>query len=167
MLKVEVDGNSIRLAMKELDNINPELRKTMKRELASALEGMANEIKSAAPSTAPLSGMNNNGRLRYGKVRKPTVSVTPGRSKRGVSFISIKVGATPEAGFKMAELAGSRMQIKTRQGANFIRVMNERYPMQGKAGRFAYSKFRALRPEVITKATEIVERYMALVNRKL
>lgn len=167
MLNVTVDGASIRLAMKELDNINPELKKTMKKELATELESIANEIKSSVPSTAPLSGMVNNGRLRYGKVRKPLVSVTPGRSKRGVSFISIKVGASPEAGFQMAELAGSRNQVKTRQGANFIKVMNERYPMRGKGGRFAYTTFRQLRPEVIAKATAIVERYMALVNRKL
>lgn len=167
MLKVQVDGASIRLAMKELDNVSPDLRKMMKKDLAQALEATAAKIKSSAPTEAPLSGMANNGRLRYGKIRKPLISVTPGRSKRGVSFISIKIGATPEAGFQMAELAGSRMNIKTRQGANFVKVINERHPMKGKAGRFVYDSFRKHRSEVIAKATLIVERYMALLNRKL
>jgi hypothetical protein len=189
-VKVTVDGNSIRTALKELEAIAPGLKKDMANSLKSQLESVASDIAGSVPGASPLSGMNARGRLRWAKIRKPTVSITPGRSKRGQSFVSIKVGANPEAGLLMAELAGSKNRAggwkpevasysrsgggtvkgyrnTGKQGEALIHALNARYPMKGKAGRFLYNKFRQLRPEIVFKATNIANKYLELVNRKL
>jgi hypothetical protein len=48
-----------------------------------------------------------------------------------------------------------------------IDVLNQRFPMRGKGGRFAYTKFRTLRPDAVKLATSIVESAVAKINRKL
>lgn len=165
MLKVSVDTVHIRQAMKELDNVNPELKKYMRKELKDALAPEVAQIKGSIP-VMPLSGMARESRLQWSPKIRANVSVTPGSSKFGRSFISIKITSANEAAFKMVELAGTRMQIKTRQGAAMVRVLGERYPLKGKGGRFAWAKFMAVRPDVINRAENIVNKYMALINRK-
>lgn len=187
MLKtsVEVDGASIRAAMKALDEIDPELRKTMRKELAASLGGVVNDIRSSIPTVSPLSGMVTQGRLKWGIPKKPTISLTPGRSKVGVSFLSIKAAANPEAAFMMGERAGSRKQYGrgqsksytkngkqqthrvNGQGEKMVQALNQRYPMKGRGGRWAFDTFRKDRPEIIAKATKIVNSYLEVVNRKL
>lgn len=187
MLKtsVEVDGASIRAAMKALDEIDPELRKKMRKELAAALGGVTNDIRASIPTVSPLSGMVTQGRLRWGIPKKPTVSLTPGRSKKGVSFLSIKASANPEAAFAMAERAGSRKDWATGfsrnynkngkevnhrlngQGKAMTDALNKRYPMKGRGGRWAFDTFRKDRPKIIAEATKIVNSYLEVVNRKL
>jgi hypothetical protein len=182
---VSVDGASIRAVMAELNKIDPELRKTMRKELVTALSGVTSDIKASIPTVSPLSGMVTQGRLKWGTPKKPTVSITPGKSKRGVSFISIKAGANPEAAFMMGERAGSRKQYATGrskpykrnghevthrlngQGEAMVKALNVRYPMKGKGGRWAFDRFRKDRPEIMRKASKIVESYIELVNRKL
>jgi len=48
-----------------------------------------------------------------------------------------------------------------------IRNLNSRYPMKGRGGRFAYTKFRLLRPDAVNLAKDALNRYVTQVNRKL
>ena len=48
-----------------------------------------------------------------------------------------------------------------------IRNLNSRYPMKGKGGRFAYTKFRLLRPDAVKLAVDAVKSYTEKVNRRL
>lgn len=186
--QVSVDGSSIRQALKELNEISPELKKAMTKELKTGLMAEAEKVRGAIPQEAPIRGMRdvNEGRLSWGKIKKPNVSVTPGRSRKNANrFLSINITSTNEASFQMAELAGSRNNYRqgmtreyswrgtTRrhrvagQGRAMVVGLNQRYPMRGRGGRFAFNEFRRLRPNVILKAERIVNSYMALVNRKL
>ena len=186
--RVEVDGASIRQAIKELNDISPDLKKAMVKELKTGIKAEAEIVRAAIPQEPPLSGMKETAynRLDWGKIKRPNVSVTPGRSRKTAGrFLAIEITSTNEASFQMAELAGSRNNYRnglTReydwrgtkrrhrvngQGRQMVAALNQRHRMKGRGGRFAYNEFRRLRPNVILKAERIINSYMALVNRKL
>jgi hypothetical protein len=47
-----------------------------------------------------------------------------------------------------------------------IDVLNQRFPMRGRGGRFAYTKFRLLRPDAMKLAFGIVEKSVGDINRR-
>jgi len=48
-----------------------------------------------------------------------------------------------------------------------IAVLNERKPMKGRGGRYAFDAFRKNRDEVVRIADEIIRKYAAMVSRRL
>lgn len=168
MLKPTVDGASIRHAISLLKDIDEDAQKNLAREMRSALSNVAQTVASGVPTDAPLSGMGKDlGRLRWGQVKKPTISVTPGKSRDLRGLVSIRVNVSPEAGYKMAELAGSKNRITQERGRIMIQKLQERFPYKGKSGRFAFKKFREQRPEAWKIAEEIMNKYLELVNRRI
>lgn len=168
MLKPTVDGESIRHAISLLKDIDEDAQKNLAREMRSALSNVAQTVASGVPTSAPLSGMGRDlGRLRWGQVKKPTISVTPGKSRDLRGLVSIRVNVNPEAGYKMAELAGSKNRITQERGRIMIQKLQERFPYKGKSGRFAFKKFREQRPEAWKIAEEILNKYLELVNRRI
>ncbi len=168
MLKPTVDGTSIRHAISMLKDLDENAQKNLAREMRSALSNVAQTIAADVPTTAPLSGMGRDlGRLRWGQVKKPTVSLTPGKSRGMRGLVSIRIAVNPEAGYRMAELAGSKGKITQERGRIMIEKLQERFPYKGKSGRFAFKKFREKRPEVMDTATKILNQYLELVNRSL
>lgn len=168
MLKPTVDGASIRHAISLLKDVDENAQKNLAREMRSALSNVAQTVASGVPTDAPLSGMGNDySRLRWGQVKKPTISVTPGKSRDLRGLVSIRVSVNPEAGYRMAELAGSKNRITQERGRIMIQKLQERFPYKGKSGRFAFKKFREQRPEAWKIAEEILNKYLELVNRSI
>jgi hypothetical protein len=168
MLKATIDGDSIRQAIAMLKDLDQDVLKHLKGDLQSALSNVSSEIAADVPTDAPLSGMGvDRGRLRWGKVGVPKVSITGGKTRGIKRLVSITVGARPDAGLKMVELAGSKNVITQKRGEIMITRLNERYPWKGKAGRFAFKKFRELRPEVLEITKKILNDYLEQVNRRL
>ena len=162
-------AEGVREVIAELKKVSPELVKQMRKELRSGVQPTAKAVVAAYPLAPPLSGMANDGRLRWSRVRG-SVSITPGRSRKyrqTSSLVAIKVTGNPDAGVKMAELAGSRSNGFSAQGRNMIAVLNRRKPMQGRGGRFAFDTFRKNRDQVVQVADEIIRRYAAVVSRRL
>lgn len=157
MLSIErVDAKQFRNALKMLKAIEPDSQKILGRELKTKLQPMAVEIADSIPDVAPLSGFNNAGRTAWSAVRGRT-AFTPGRSRRNATnLVSIRVEDESDVGVKIAELAGSRSPGKTNSGRAMIEQLNRRNPMKGKGGRYAYAKFRFLRPNAVKIATEII-----------
>jgi hypothetical protein len=172
MLNATIDGESVRRAIAELKAVEPGALSALKKDLTSQLSNLSQNIVSDIPVEAPLSGMaesKNYGRLRWGQVQKAKIGLTPGRSRRGgmKALVSIRVTMNPDAGYQMAELAGSRTKGYQASGKMMIQKLNERFPWKGKAGRFAFRKFREVRPEVIVIATRILNEYLEQVNRRI
>jgi hypothetical protein len=162
-------AEGVREVIAELKKVSPELVKQLRKDLRSGVQPTAKAVTAAYPKAAPLSGMVNEGRLRWGRVRG-SVSITPGRSRKyrqTSSLVAIKTTGTPDAGVRMAELAGSRSDGSTPQGQNMIAVLNRRYPMRGRGGRFAFDTFRKNRDQVVQVAEAIVQKYAAVVSRRL
>jgi len=162
-------AEGVRQVIAELKKISPELVVELRKELRSGLKPQAQAVAAAYPKAPPLSGMGTNGRLRWAPVRA-TVSITPGRSRRyreTSNLVSIRAAGTPDDGVNMAELAGSRSKGFTPQGQNMIAVLNNRKPMRGRGGRYAFDAFRKNRDQVVRVADEIIQRYAAVVSRRL
>lgn len=162
-------AEGVREVIAELRKVSPELVKQLRKDLRSGVAPTAKAVAAAYPKAPPLSGMDNEGRLGWGRVRG-SVSITPGRSRRFrqySSLVAIKATGTPDAGVRMAELAGSRSNGSSPQGQNMIAVLNRRHPMRGRGGRFAFDTFRKNRDQVVRVADEVIRRYAAVVSRRL
>jgi hypothetical protein len=170
MLNVTFEGESIREAINKLQQVDPDLKKMLMKDLRTSIKPIASAVAAAVPSEGnpPLSGMKSGyARLRWGGV-KGSVSVTPGKKRGDTRLVSLVVTGSPDAGFKMAELAGSRSNGFTPQGENMIKVLRQRFPTpgSGKGGRFAFTKFREEKPEVVRLAVDLINKHLDDVNRK-
>lgn len=164
MITPSINAQGLKEAIKELKELEPNVIKDLRTDLRSQLGGMAKQIASSV-ATAPLSGFNNNGATAW-SISRGTVGFTPG--KKGTSLASIRITpAGKKRGVYIAELAGSRSSGVTSQGRALIRNLNARKAMKGKGGRFAFDKFRTLRPEAVSIATKIVNDRVTKVNKKL
>lgn len=168
MLTPQVGSEGIRKALAILRQSEDTVVKDLRGELRSKLSNIAKQTAEAVPVRPPLSGMANNSPTGWTTVR-PSISVTPGRSRKtGNHLVSIRV--TPrgkQRGVYIGELAGSRSGGTQARGRRLIDVLNSRFPMKGKGGRFAYNRFRLLRPDAVKIAVGIVNNTVKKLNKKL
>jgi hypothetical protein len=161
-----LDPVQVKRVMRILRELDPQIVKDMRTELKSKIKPVADQVAAAVPIEPPLSGMRNNGPLSWSSVR-PAVGFTPSK-KQGNSIVAIRVNPQKgKRGLYLAELAGSRSKGFTDAGRNLISVLNERRPMKGRGGRFAYAQFRMLRPDVIKIATTILNKTFEDAERRL
>jgi hypothetical protein len=168
MLTPSVNAEGIRTALKVLKQTEATALKDLRAELRAKLGPIAKQTAAQVPTRPPLSGMGNPGATGWTSVTGK-ISMTPGRSRKtGNHLVSIRIqpkGA--QRGVYIAELAGSRSSGTTNRGRRLIDVLNQRFPMKGNGGRFAYNKFRMLRPDAVQIAIGIVNRTLDKLNRKM
>lgn len=163
----EVDASELRKVLKVLKAIDPETSASLRTNLKGPLVPIAQQVASATPQEAPLSGFANNGPTGYA-APKGKVSYTPGKGRTGAkNLISLRIDSGKKRGFYIAELAGSRSSGYTASGRALIEQLNARYPMKGKGGRFAYKQFRFIRPDVVRIATDILNKTFKDLERML
>ena len=174
-----VGAENLQQVLKELKNLDPNLRKELVAEMKSEIKPIAQSLASKIPSQAPLSGFApaNNASSPY-VWRKPSMSVrTPfaRRAKQPGVFpvVSIRFNdRRPNAGLSILELAGTRnigrlKQGITPQGIAMVRNLNKRYPVKGKLGRFVIPEFIPKRAEATRIAVGILEKFAKKVGRRL
>lgn len=163
-----LDAAEVRKVIRILKDIDPLIVKDLRKELRGQLLPTARQIASIVPVEPPLSKMRNNGATGWSPVVGKT-SFTPGKSRRAAtSLVSIRIEPrSGQRGFYIAEIAGSRSSGKTASGIAMIQNLNERQPMSGRGGRYAYAEFRALRPEVVSIAERILNDTFAKVDQEL
>ncbi len=193
MLKATFNGDDIRRAISELKEIDSKMELYLKRDIRSALKGPAAAIENAWPASSPLSGFNASSTAR--SYQKPTssISVTPGRARPGKvsSLIAIKIilpktsDKQTVAGAWIAEMAGlrgnyrsglSRRYIKNfgtnqqhrlnGQGEAMVQALNQRYGSAEKGGRFGWRKFVNMKNNIQNIGINILEDYVAKLNRE-
>ena len=159
-----IEGADFRSALQMLKTVDPDIVKDLRRSLRSAVGPNAKAIAAAMPTTPPLSGMANRGRLAWPGNFSGTVVVTPGRGRKGVSnLVGLRIRGNPDAGFRMAELAGSKSRGSTAQG----RAMIANLPGNARGGRFAYARFVKDRANLIKKAEQVIESFVGRLNKRL
>lgn len=166
MITPQVEAKYIREAVKELKDVDANLLKALRADLRNKIGPMAKQIASAVPTDPPLSGFGRT--FGWSSVRS-TVGFTPGNSRKtGNHLVSIRIAPTGKTrGLYVAELAGSRSRGASNRGRAMIRNLNEKYPMKKRGGRFAYAKFRLLRPDALQIATKIVNNTLSKINKRL
>jgi len=161
------EAEGIRQAVKHLREVDPQLVKDLRKDLRTKVSPFAKQVAEAFPPEPIISGMRSNTRLGWSAARA-SVSVTPGRSRKtGNHLVSIRVNPVGgRVGILLAEAAGRASSGQVPRGRNMIKGLNSRQQMKGKAGRFAYTKFRLLRPDAMKLAFGIVERTVGDINRR-
>ena len=185
-----IDSSSLRTLSKALADIDPDLRKRVGKDIKDAVRPTARRILGRVPTAPPLRGMANSGRLGWSKPRVGAYA-TPGGGRGSIARIELFASKSDQrAGFKMADLAGTRnagtgirrahsrtlrsgrvVQVRrhaTRSGDIMIQRLNQRYPLAsgGKAGRFGWQNFMKERPFLIRQVLDIIDGFVATVNRK-
>jgi len=186
MLKATLNGDDVRRAIAELKEIDPKMEIYLKRDIRSALSGPASAIENGWPVSSPLSGMTGFNRFSYQKPRA-SVSVTPGAARRGKvsTLIGIRVKMdNNKVGAWVSEMAGMRGNYKsgrsreyTRgfgvqshalngQGEAMVQALNQRYGSADKGGRFGWRKFVNMKSNIQNIGINILEDYVAKLNRE-
>lgn len=144
--------------IRELKKIEPELYRQLRKDLIADVKPLYSIIKSRIPVEAPLSGMNNNGRLGWGK---PVIVRARIDLRRRRGFTSLLLVRTQNAAVEMVDMAGSASQGKTPQG----KIMISRLP--GTHSRYVWPAVNRHLPKIIESANQTLERYSKIKNRTL
>jgi hypothetical protein len=169
--------------LKDLEQLQPGLRKALVKDAKDIGKPIAAVIKSQIPTTAPLSGMANSGRLGWGS-GKPANSVTTkfrsGRSRYTAvtPLVSVWVnspmtaiadiagkGAMRKAKKVTSEYAykgGKRRHQVTTQGRIMVSRLKER-----NLNNFVYPAVEDRIEDAQTQIKLIIDKYARMVNRKL
>lgn len=121
----DVPGTAANL-LKALKSIDPELRKQFVRRVKEIGKPVDSAIKANLPTVAPLSGMNNNGRLGWGvgKASNNTTlsfKATGSKTAAVTPLLSVRVNSPATA---MADIAGRKGSGSTRAGKVLIARLN-------------------------------------------
>lgn len=179
-----VSAENLKTVLRELRQVDPNLRKELQSEMKSEVKPLMNRLKVGIPSSSPLSGfaranpVRRDGTTNYarwgsvnGTVRTPVGS----RAKKPGFYpvVSIRFRSRKgNAGFEIMELAGSKNLGRARngltsQGRAMINALNARYPMQGGLGRFVIPQFRDSGAETVRAAKNVLVKFANKVNRRL
>lgn len=144
--------------IKELKQIEPELYRQLRKDLIQDVKPLYSVIKSRIPVEAPLSGMNNQGRLGWGKPVRVSAKINMRKRRGYTSLLSVK---TSNAAVEMVDMAGSASQGKTASG----RAMIANLP--GKPSRYVWAAATRYLPQIVDSANKTLERYSKIKNRTL
>lgn len=167
-VRVSVETASLRKLSRALNDIDPDLRKQVGKDIKSAIRPTADAIRSRIPQQPPLSGMGHRGRTAWRGVNVGAYA-TPGGGRGSIARLEVFGRGQYRAGLKMADLAGTRGRyVSGPRGEAFVRNLDRRYPrsMGGRGGRFAWQNFMKERPVLIKQVLKIINGYVDTVNRK-
>jgi hypothetical protein len=159
---IDVPINKMLKALKEID---PELRKAFVRDAKAVAKPVEAEIKSAIPHVAPLSGMNNRGRLGWGMGKKAdstTIQFKASGSRRSevTPLVKIRVNS---AATVMADMSGRKANGNDARGRVMIRMLNARVR---RASRYVYPAGEKAQPEAEKQIKAIIDKVALLFSRK-
>lgn len=163
-----------------LKRFEPELLKAMNKELYAVMKELVMEGRSLTPTSSPLSGWAKPSPMEAEWGTR--LLFQPGRVKTGIRS---KVGwlrrtdihTTERAYFlinanpagAIYETAGRKQQARTKQGANFVRQIEQRsgIVVRGKQGRVAWKAVYDNREKIAYKFKVVVDRYIDKINGQL
>jgi hypothetical protein len=168
-----VKAADLKVLLAELKNVDPGLRKALQKEMRDDLKPLVRELQGGIPKPSPLSGFANaaaGSRYKWASVTGRTQTPLGKRAKKPGFYpvVSMSVRSRGKvAGFEIMELAGSKSSGSTPQGRGMIRALNARAPIQGGLGRFVIPPARGEADSAVAIARRIIEKYVAIVNRRI
>jgi hypothetical protein len=166
-----IKAADLKVLLAELKQVEPKLRSTLQKEMREKLKPFANDLKAAAPPESPLSGFGKGvaSSTRY-TYSTPLASIkTPlGKNAKKAGFYPVVSmsfrGRAKTAGFNIFELAE---RGRTPQGSAMVRALNAKFPVRSGLGRFIIPEAKKDSGEVTKVARQVIEKYVALVNRRI
>lgn len=186
-VKPVIDTSDLRRAAKLVREIDPKIRTQLIRDAKEDMTRFAEEILSKIPPGPPLPGMGHTGRTGW-QPPKYSLHVTPGGGRGSLARIEFYSKSPFGAGFKIADLVGTRnrgakvrrahvrevrgklVNVKahpTSSGDVLIQRMSSRYPLSanGKGGRFVWAGAMEARPQLIAKLIARLDEYAERIER--
>jgi hypothetical protein len=171
---IELNAADVRRALAAMKEIDKKSVLALRKGLRTSLQPLANQI---ANESGIERGVSHRGFI-HGKATAAApqmegkVSFRPGRPLKGggwTPLLSLQIGTKPSfyRGQYIVELAGSVTQGVTPQGKNLVRILNQDRAMKGRGGRFLYSKFRLLRPDIISRAEKALKPLFEKLGKEL
>jgi len=170
----------LRAALKEVD---ADLTKQMNKDIKQAVQPLAQRLQAALPSAPIIPGFGHLGRTGLSKLK--ATAYGPARG----SLARVELFSKPEpAGFKIADLAGTRNQLSnfnrgyTRQGPSgpvtvrahatssgqaLINALEAKSPLLGRGGRFGWRNFIAERPQLVRDVVKIIDKFCDMTVKKV
>jgi hypothetical protein len=147
-------------------SLTDELRSSMKRGILPVAEMIA---KRANSYSVPMSGMRNQGRTTWGALRVSAskISVTPGRSRKSPSLVTINFDGRKAVGLAIAENAGTKTGGNGLRGQLFIARINSMVPGWQNGGRYLYRAFMPYQSHVYRLGESILQRWISKTNMEL
>ena len=163
-----IDVSALRALNRKLNELDPDLRKQVGKDIKSAVAPQVSEIQKLVSAFNPPRGMLHNGRTAWG-APKVSAYATPGGGRGSVARIEIYGPARARAGVKIADLAGTRGEIKTVQGARLIEKLNSLAPLSagGRGGRLGWANFIRSRPRLIAEVEKVLDRFAKIAEGKI
>lgn len=161
--------------LRDLGKVEPELRRTLTKEIRNVLKPLVTDINARIPAEAPLSGMEHNGRTGWANRKTSVIKVDARRPRRNINAVStstpinvvrIITRSAPVAIVDMAGKAGgtkSKREQKYRR-PNFALELNARL---GDASRFMWRDIDTKLGPVITEMEKVVADVVQQANREL
>lgn len=161
--------------LRDLGKVEPELRRTLNREIRNVLKPLVTDINARIPSTPPLSGMAHNGRTGWANRKTSIIKIDARRPRRNlnatstatpVNVVRIVTRGAPVAIVDMAGKAGgssSRREQKY-QRPNFSSALNSQL---GTASRFMWRDIETSLGPTIAEMEKVVDDVVRQANRQL
>lgn len=165
-ISIDVELSPAELAKLQamLNSVEPKLRRSLSRDLHKSLRGIAQNIDADFPP-APMSGLAP----RWGRITTTVGVDFNGPPSKALARFIVKAEPTFARLFAITERAGSRTGGYTPQGMNLISNprggLQERFPLQGKGGRFAFASYYRQRVDVAQRVREAVDRFLDKFNK--
>lgn len=170
-MKVSVNSyafdNSTKQVLRHLKQVEPETFKQLRRDMRNEIKPIVALIKQAIPDTAPLSGLENEGRLGWNKTNPKSVSITTSTSLSGRGAGHILSIIESNASVSLVDKAGMRnppvgrgRRPENRFGENLTRRL-------GPSQRFGWKVINKNRRLVIKAVENIIEKIEAATNKKI
>lgn len=168
-VKTSVTITGVKETLRELNKIEPELRKEIIKDFRQVVKPVINEIKRMLPTQAPLSGFNRSW-TQGSNQKTPWDGATVAKSvtskvdtrKRGNALAVMKIIMKSPAG-AIADMAGKKGG-DTRQGQIMIAALERRF---GRASRFMWPSYIDKAQEIESGIEQLVEKVTDATNRRL
>jgi hypothetical protein len=179
-----IDSSALRLAAKQVRDIDPEIRKRLIGGLKSDLAPSGARIAALVPQLGvpgSVRGFGHKGRTSWGNVKAST-HVTPGGGRGSVARFEIYTSPN-QAALKIADLAGTKGQYGNGnyskggnqsyfingQGEDLVSRLTKVAPLSagGKGGRFVWANFMKERPALIRKVEASLAVYAQEISRAI
>jgi hypothetical protein len=179
LIGITVSDESFRNLVKELEKVEPGLRKVFQTELKDGLNPIKNTLLGKVPVQSPLSGMSpGRGESPY-IWRKPNAIVRTTFAKRAkepgmISAVSIEFSdRRPNAALSILELAGTANKGRdgkgmSQRGFNMVQGLRTAgHALKPGPGRFILPYWRNEQKRAFEIAGTLLEKYAARVGRRL
>jgi hypothetical protein len=164
-LNVEIPPARLAEVRAMLSRVDPKLKSALAKDLRSGLNPHAQGIVSDFPKEAPLSGMN----ARWGRVSAKVSTNSMAKPGRALATINVSGERDFARLLSITERAGSRSNGFTPYGKAMISNarggLQERFPLDGKGGRFVFRAFRQRIPAMVDVALKSIDRFIDNFNR--